>query len=817
MGTSLSFTNRHTFRRRSLIVLLIGGLGLSLWGIPVHLVYAATFDVDRSDDDPAATACTAAPNDCSLRGAISAAAASAGPDTINLPAETYTLVGSELTLDSDISLVGAGAASTIIQADVNPGVATYRVIFMQNGTVTLSGVTIRHGQASDGGGIYINDGNLTLTDGTVVSGNTATGDGGGIFNYDHLLVTGGASVSGNTAAGDGGGIASLASSVAITDGATVSGNVSDSCGGGIFDFYGGLSLQSGAVVSNNVAGFGGGICGSMTGISITDAAVRDNNASGNGGGITYYGYDTEVRLQNAVVAGNHSANGNGGGLSTRGDNLIRITDSMVTENTAPNGFGGGAALTDGRVVITSSTFTGNHGGNGGGMMINTSGWSTSHISNSTISSNSAAGSGGGIYYQEVSLRLTNVTITGNTADSDNSGDGNGGGLFFESGPDVGNTIIAGNADLSGGSVDCASSGAVMNSLDHNLIGDPTGCPIGGTTTHNITDADPLLGALQDNGGSTTTHLLLAGSPAIDTGDNAMCAAEPIYNRDQRGMARPFDGNGDGTPQCDIGAVEIQTVATQPVFSINDVTVIEGDTGIVDAIFTVTRSGFTDVTSTVDYITADDTATVTGSDYVAASGELTFDPGMTTQTIAITVNGDTLDEGISEQFVVNLSNPTNATIQKEQGIGTILDDDGAEGEPSAEDHARAQAPLCSLIGGGTNSIVRADVSDGTVSEGSVFCRIITQNGIYVIGPEELGNPDVIALGVIQAVDVFGLKHDGTAEPHFNAAVKVCLQGAGRLLYLDATTYPRTLSGLPITSEFGYTCGLIFNAGTVVLVP
>jgi hypothetical protein len=144
-------------------------------------------------------------------------------------------------------------------------------------------------------------------------------------------------------------------------------------------------------------------------------------------------------------------------------------------------------------------------------------------------------------------------------------------------------------------------------------------------------------------------------------------------------------------------------------------------------------------------------------------------------------------------------------------------DGPEEEPSTEDDARAQAPLCSLIGGGTNSIVRAEVQDATVTGGSVFCRIIAQGSEFVNGPAEIGNPDVIAMGVIQAVDVFGLKHDGTAEPHFNSAVKTCLQGTGRLFYLDATTTPRALSELPTTSEFGYICGLIFNAGTVVLVP
>ena len=63
-------------------------------------------------------------------------------------------------------------------------------------------------------------------------------------------------------------------------------------------------------------------------------------------------------------------------------------------------------------------------------------------------------------------------------------------------------------------------------------------------------ADPLVGALADNGGPTDTHDLLKGSPAIDTGVSGFCPAI-----DQRGAPRPFDGDGQNGAECDIGAVE----------------------------------------------------------------------------------------------------------------------------------------------------------------------------------------------------------------------------------------------------------------------
>jgi hypothetical protein len=76
--------------------------------------------------------------------------------------------------------------------------------------------------------------------------------------------------------------------------------------------------------------------------------------------------------------------------------------------------------------------------------------------------------------------------------------------------------------------------------------------------------------------------------------------------------------------------------------------------------------------TVDYATANNTATTGDNDYLAASGTLTFTPGLTVQTIIVTVNGDTNVEG-NETFFVNLSNPTNAGIVDGQGLGTIQQD------------------------------------------------------------------------------------------------------------------------------------------------
>lgn len=110
----------------------------------------------------------------------------------------------------------------------------------------------------------------------------------------------------------------------------------------------------------------------------------------------------------------------------------------------------------------------------------------------------------------------------------------------------------------------------------------------------------------------------------------------------------------------------------PTLAIDNVTVIEGNAGTVTATFTVTLNTASGQSVSVNYATADGTAT-SGSDYVATSGMLTFTPGQTTQSIGVTVNGDIVPEG-NETFGVTLSGAANATIATATGTGTISNDD-----------------------------------------------------------------------------------------------------------------------------------------------
>ncbi len=111
----------------------------------------------------------------------------------------------------------------------------------------------------------------------------------------------------------------------------------------------------------------------------------------------------------------------------------------------------------------------------------------------------------------------------------------------------------------------------------------------------------------------------------------------------------------------------------PAFSVNDVSIVEGDSGTRNAVFTVALSVAGTQPITVNYATADGTA-IAGSDYTATSGTLTFAPGELSKTVAVPILGDTLVEP-DETFSLNLSNPSSGNlIADAQGIGTIVNDD-----------------------------------------------------------------------------------------------------------------------------------------------
>jgi hypothetical protein len=138
----------------------------------------------------------------------------------------------------------------------------------------------------------------------------------------------------------------------------------------------------------------------------------------------------------------------------------------------------------------------------------------------------------------------------------------------------------------------------------------------------------------------------------------------------------------GVPSC-AGSGNTTWTATRtggppPQLSIGDVSVVEGDNGVVQATFPVTLSGAAAGTVTVGYTTNEGTADG-GGDFQHTSGTLTFGAGQTSKTVTVDVLGDTLVES-NETFFVDLSGASGATLADARGQGTIVDDDATAPEP-----------------------------------------------------------------------------------------------------------------------------------------
>jgi hypothetical protein len=273
-------------------------------------------------------------------------------------------------------------------------------------------------------------------------------------------------------------------------------------------------------------------------VTMSQMALRDNsNAISSSTGT--------ITIDDTIITNN--SNTFGGAVGINGSKAT-IRRSIISDNTA--GYGAGIMinpvpppLQQSDLVISESLVSNNRStdGTGGGILNN----AILTVTDSTISGNAASLYGGGINTVGGSTTILNSTIVDNQAQV-------GGGLWGQYGVvTLRNTIVANNPH--GG--DCVSSGLVT-SLGNNLDSDGS-CGLH-AAQGDLSNVDPKLGPLQDNGGPTWTYGLLERSPAIDRADNATCGTV-----DQRGLPRPKDGNSDNQIVCDIGAFEVQTPYPAP--------------------------------------------------------------------------------------------------------------------------------------------------------------------------------------------------------------------------------------------------------------
>jgi hypothetical protein len=269
---------------------------------------------------------------------------------------------------------------------------------------------------------------------------------------------------------------------------------------------------------------------------------------------------------------------------------IRNGSASYRTGSITNGDGGGIYNSKGRLTINNSTVSGNvanggrciillralcYGGNGGG--IYSSGTLT--INNSTISGNvtiadQIAGGGGGISFSGT-LTINNSTISGNASGiSPNLVSlPFGGGISSAGTLTISNSTISANSAVDGGGIWNDGTVKIQNSIvanntDGNCFGSVTshGYNLSSDNTCNfngpgdINNTDPMLGPLQNNGGSTWTMALKPGSPAIDAGNPSGCTdgSGVLLKTDQRGQPRPNTEDIGDKKGCDLGAYETQS-------------------------------------------------------------------------------------------------------------------------------------------------------------------------------------------------------------------------------------------------------------------
>jgi hypothetical protein len=457
---------------------------------------------------------------------------------------TITLTQGELAVQKSLEVVGPGEALLTIDGDHRSGVFD---VTDEPGArnVRVSGLTVTGGTGAldvfgqySGGGLYARSATVTLTRVTF-EGNTAAGSGGAIDNEFGTMVLNHCTVADNRA-GTGGGI-NNPGSMTVND-SLITGNSGGDAGG--IRSGGTLTINRSTIASNTATSFGGGGIDNFTGsLTVNDSTIIDNvglSTANDGGGIANEVGD--VAVTNSTIAGNTALYG--GGIDNVGG--MTISGSTIAGNTS-RASGGGIASHDTDLNISNSTISGNtaQGGFGGGGIF-------------------VIGSFGFNGYDFPSLELTAVTITLNTATAQGSVGGVGGGIWVDQehvgGHDVSarvfirSTIVAGNAS------DRAAPdvfGPVI-SAGHNLVGATDSSRGWGATDLQGTQASPLdprLGPLQDDGGPTFTHAVLADSPAAAAGDVALRLSD-----DQRGTSRSVVSVPDiGAFQAD-PAVQFRLIA-----------------------------------------------------------------------------------------------------------------------------------------------------------------------------------------------------------------------------------------------------------------
>ncbi len=466
------------------------------------------------------------------------------------------IVAPGVTLTLKNLTVSNGRADTILNSFNHFGGA----ILNLGGNLSIYNVHFNENFGEKGGAIYnYNNGSVTIQNSFFKLNSTPHGsywnlnDGGAIYMQDGSLDIKNTSFIQNSAY-NGGAIANAKATITIKD-STFDSNftqptvntkvdsegvvtsVEDATGasGGAIASATSITISNTKFLSNKASYAGGAI--RSTGGQLTGSTFTSNKVTSQfGGAIANYG---TFQISNTVFSSNQALKGEGGAIYNGNKSTVTLSHSTLKNNKA--GESGGAITTRGFYLdISTSTLNNNDGGKQGGAIYAVNG--LTRLTNSTVSNNSADKGGAITTEKQAIVELTNATLASDKTYTNTTIYNHAGKITLK------NTLIVNYVN----SPNCSGNSVVDGG--NNLQFPKSNCGM------TIPTKDPLLQALANNGGPTLTMALQIGSPAIDTGKNAVCAAGPVYNLDQRGYSRPNDGNLDNIATCDIGAYEMAALA-----------------------------------------------------------------------------------------------------------------------------------------------------------------------------------------------------------------------------------------------------------------
>ncbi len=485
-----------------------------------RLVPSSMLTVTTTNDTHAVDAAVSAQDstgNISLRSAIERADVEGG-DTIMTPAGDYKLSLGALSITNSVTIEGAGAATTLVDAQQMDRVL---IVTSTATTVTLQDLTLENGKAPTGdalgagsndagGGAILDNGatNLNVTN-SVLTNNTAqgadasgyggagAGKGGAVYQYGGTLTFTDSTVSGNTAQGG----------ADNTDYGSAAG-----LGGGVYTILGQLVVQSSTFSGNHAAG----------------GASSELNTAGNGegGAIDYALTQSGIGLTvtdstfngNQAVGGNNTfGGGEGFGGSGFGGAIFDATNASVTDSTIA-----------GNMATAGTGAAANGVGQGGGFYFGGGEGATASIGGTILATNTASTLGQDVYTTDA----VNAPFTS-----------------------LGHNLIGNNDQTPDGFTD-------------GLNGDQVGGTLHGGTI------DPMLGLLADNGGPTKTMAITDASPAFEKG-----SIHDTASFDQRGVSRPI-ALQSSVVESDVGAYQTEEHLDGGGFNLtleldpNDSTIVE---------------------------------------------------------------------------------------------------------------------------------------------------------------------------------------------------------------------------------------------------